>query len=139
MTLQDPDLTKVILVTLAEPTPVLEAQKLQADLHRAGIHPWAWVINSSLAAARPTGDFLQQRAAAELTHIAAVRAGADRVAIVPLLTSEPVGEDRLLALTTTARNPRDATIPQAPPTRRTTAEEREPARVRPPAVAGSQT
>ena len=41
MQLQDPKQTKVLLVTLAETTPVLEAAILQADLRRAGIEPWA--------------------------------------------------------------------------------------------------
>nr|QTX14236.1 Arsenical pump-driving ATPase TEMP [Klebsiella pneumoniae] len=36
MQLQDPDRTKVLLVTLPETTPVLEAANLQADLERAG-------------------------------------------------------------------------------------------------------
>ena len=54
MMLQDPELTKVVLVTLPEPTPVTEARVLQDDLERAGIHPWAWVVNMSLAAAQPT-------------------------------------------------------------------------------------
>lgn len=38
----DPEKTKVIIVTLAETTPVLEAANLQRDLRRAGIEPWAW-------------------------------------------------------------------------------------------------
>ena len=37
MRLRDPGTTKVILMTLAEPTPVLEAASLQADLERAGL------------------------------------------------------------------------------------------------------
>lgn len=41
MQLQDPQRTKVLLVTLPETTPVLEAANLQADLKRAGIHPRA--------------------------------------------------------------------------------------------------
>ncbi len=45
MQLQDPEKTRVIIVTLAETTPVLEAAGLQQDLRRAGIEPWAWVIN----------------------------------------------------------------------------------------------
>ena len=49
----DPEKTKVIIVTLAETTPVLEAANLQQDLRRAGIEPWAWVVNNSLAAAQP--------------------------------------------------------------------------------------
>ena len=52
MQLQDPEKTKVIIVTLAETTPVLEATNLQQDLRRAGIEPWAWVVNNSLAAAQ---------------------------------------------------------------------------------------
>jgi arsenite-transporting ATPase len=36
----------------AETTPVLEAANLQQDLRRAGIEPWAWVVNNSLAAAQ---------------------------------------------------------------------------------------
>ncbi|EAM1400929.1 TPA: arsenical pump-driving ATPase, partial [Salmonella enterica subsp. enterica serovar Infantis] len=58
MQLQDPEKTKVIIVTLAETTPVLEAANLQQDLRRAGIEPWAWVVNNSLAAAEPSSPFL---------------------------------------------------------------------------------
>ena len=65
-------MTKVVLVTLPEPTPVPEASVLQADLERAGIHPWAWVVNSSLAAAQPTSAFLRRRASSEADQIAAV-------------------------------------------------------------------
>lgn len=49
MRLQNPDETKILIVTLAETTPRLEAETLQADLERAGIHPWAWVVNNSTA------------------------------------------------------------------------------------------
>jgi len=100
MRLQDPELTKVIIVTLAETTPVLEAAGLQSELVRAGIQPWAWVINNSLAAAHPTAPLLRQRAMAELTEIARVRSEhADRIAVVPLLGAEPVGIPALQDLT----------------------------------------
>lgn len=99
MRLQDPAQTKVVLVTLAETTPVLEAEELKEDLERAGIHPWAWVINNSIAAAHPESAFLRARAVGELEQIAKVRALADRVALIPLLPEEPVGVDKLLALT----------------------------------------
>ena len=72
MRLQDPQQTKVVLVTLAEPTPVTEARVLQADLERAGIHPWAWVINNSLLAAGPRSAFLRARANSEAEQVAAV-------------------------------------------------------------------
>ena len=101
MQLQDPDSTKVLLVTLAETTPVLEAANLQADLRRAGIEPWAWVINNCVAASHPEAPLLRQRAANELREIDLVRTRhARRHAVVPLLTEEPVGVERLRRLAT---------------------------------------
>jgi arsenite-transporting ATPase len=99
MRLQDQKLTKVLIVTLAETTPILEAANLQDDLRRAGIEPWAWVINNSVAAATVASPLLRQRAANELQEIDAVaKHYARRYAIVPLLQQEPVGVSRLLAL-----------------------------------------
>jgi len=99
MQLQDPKQTKVLLVTLAETTPVLEAAKLQADLRRAGIEPWAWIINNSVAAARTHSPLLLQRAANERSAIDAVtQTHARRYALVPLLKDEPVGQSLLRAL-----------------------------------------
>ncbi len=99
MQLQDPRQTKVLIVTLAETTPVLEAANLQADLRRAGIEPWAWVINNSLAACAPRSALLRQRARNELREIEAVATRhAQRYALVPLMENEPVGVQRLLDL-----------------------------------------
>jgi arsenite-transporting ATPase len=99
MRLQDPQETKVILVTLAETTPVLEAAELQADLERAQIHPWSWVVNSSLAAAAPASPLLRLRAIGELPRIDKVRnEHGTRLAVVPMLQTEPVGIPALEAL-----------------------------------------
>jgi len=99
MRLQDDKQTKVLIVTLAETTPVLEAANLQADLRRAGIEPWAWVINNSLATTPVHSPLLRQRAANELHEIAAVAdQHARRYAVVPLLQDEPVGLIRLQQL-----------------------------------------
>ena len=98
MHMQDPQRTKVLLITLAEPTPVLEATELQDDLDRAGIHPWAWIINNSIAAAHPRSPFLRQRAAAEVDQIAAAATRTERIAVIPILADEPIGETRLAAL-----------------------------------------
>lgn len=99
MRLQDPEQTKVLIATLAETTPVLEAANLQEDLRRAGIEPWAWVVNNSLAAARPTSALLRQRANEELQQLTAIRQHhAERLAIVPVQMQEPVGVERLRAL-----------------------------------------
>ncbi|AJA98316.1 MULTISPECIES: arsenical pump-driving ATPase [Klebsiella] len=92
MLLQDPEKTKVIIVTLAETTPVLEAANLQQDLRRAEIEPWAWVINSSLAAAKPSSPFLVTRASRELPLINDVTEQfAERIALTPLQNEELVG------------------------------------------------
>lgn len=97
--LQDPKRTKVLIVTLAETTPVLEAASLKADLNRAGIEPWAWIVNTSLAASKAKSPLLRQRAANELREINVVATQhTQRYAVVPLLQQEPIGVERLLAL-----------------------------------------
>ena len=98
MRLRDPAYTRVIIVTLAETTPVLEAAELQAGLRRAGIEPFAWVVNASFAAAGPTDPVLVARAAAEIDQIGAVTGLASRVAVVPWLAEEPRGAERLRKL-----------------------------------------
>ncbi len=100
MRLADPAYSKILLVTLAETTPVTEAAALQTDLRRAGIEPYAWIINSSLAATGSRDPLLRQRIVGELAQIQAVQTQhAKRVAIVPWQLEEPVGPDRLRALT----------------------------------------
>ncbi|EKN6235929.1 TPA: arsenical pump-driving ATPase [Yersinia enterocolitica] len=99
MQLQDPEKTKVIIVTLAETTPVLEAANLQQDLRRAEIEPWAWVINSSLAAAKPSSPILVTRASRELPLINDVTEQfAKRIAFTPLQNEEPVGAALLVKM-----------------------------------------
>ncbi|MFS7243910.1 arsenical pump-driving ATPase [Serratia proteamaculans] len=96
MQLQDPARTKILLVTLAETTPVLEAANLQDDLRRAGIEPWAWLINNSLIASETTSPLLLMRAQHEATQINKVQHElTSRLALVPLQQEEPVGIERL--------------------------------------------
>jgi arsenite-transporting ATPase len=61
--------TEVIIVTLAETTPVHEALRLQKDLIRAGIHSKWWVINSSFYAANTTNAILKVKAGNEVHWI----------------------------------------------------------------------
>ena len=99
MRLRDPDYTRILIVTLPETTPVLEAEQLQSDLRRAGIEPYAWVINQSLAAAATTDPLLRARARAEWPLIERVQHElAQRCAIVPLRAEPPVGPARLTDL-----------------------------------------
>lgn len=99
MDLQNADRTKIIITTLAETTPVLEAENLEADLARAEIQPWAWVVNSSLAAARPVSPLLAKRAKGEGPLIQRVASNASgRFAVVPMLRKSPVGKTALESL-----------------------------------------
>jgi arsenite-transporting ATPase len=100
MRLQDPDHTRVILVTLPETTPVSEAASLQDDLRRAKIEPWAWVVNRTLAGSGTTDPLLLRRIAGEAVQIGRIREGlARRLYAMPLRAEPPVGLARLLALT----------------------------------------
>lgn len=45
----DDTLTEMIIVTLAEPTPVKEAMRLREDLKRASIKQQRWIVNNTVA------------------------------------------------------------------------------------------
>ncbi|GEP65321.1 MULTISPECIES: arsenical pump-driving ATPase [Clostridium] len=61
--------TEVVIVTLAETTPVYEAMRLQKDLDRAQIHSKWWIINSSLYATDTTNEILKVKASNEIQWI----------------------------------------------------------------------
>lgn len=92
MRLQDPAYTHVVLVTLAETTPVLQASALQDDLRRAGIEPYAWVINKSLLPLGTRDPLLRQRLLGEQKQVDIVRKSlAKDVFFVPWQTTPLVG------------------------------------------------
>ncbi|MFU7515999.1 arsenical pump-driving ATPase [Clostridium sp. HCS.1] len=68
-TLRNEKETEVIIVTLAETTPVYEAMRLQKDLNRAGINSKWWVINSSLYATNTSNEILKAKASNEIKWI----------------------------------------------------------------------
>jgi arsenite-transporting ATPase len=97
--LRDPRFTKILLVTLAESTPVQEAERLQADLRRAAIEPFGWVVNASLLMSGTKNPILVQRAQGEVPHLLLVRQKlASRSWLVPWYASIPTGEQALLAM-----------------------------------------
>ena len=99
MRLQDADYTRVILVTLPETTPVSEAGALQDDLRRAGIEPYCWVINKSMAATGIRDPLLRSKLKGERTQIERVqREFAKRVYLLGFRTTPPVGLDELRSL-----------------------------------------
>ncbi|OSA90297.1 UNVERIFIED_ORG: arsenical pump-driving ATPase [Clostridium botulinum] len=61
--------TEVIIVTLAETTPVYEAMRLQEDLNRAEIYSNWWVINSSLYATNTSNEILKAKSSNEIRWI----------------------------------------------------------------------
>jgi arsenite-transporting ATPase len=86
--LRDPSYTRILVVTLAESTPVLEAARLQEDLRRAQIEPYGWVINASLAASETRDPVLAARARLERPHIGrVVRELSPRTWLVPWMAS----------------------------------------------------
>lgn len=97
--LRNRDFTHVFVVTLPEATPVHEAERLQIDLRRAGIEPYAWVINQSLLISGTTDPVLIERGAYELPFIETVTEKlADRVALIPWLATQPIGKLGLAGL-----------------------------------------
>ncbi|HEX5685077.1 MAG TPA: arsenical pump-driving ATPase [Ideonella sp.] len=99
MRLQDATHTKVVLVTLPEVTPVSQAAALQADLRRAGIEPYAWVLNKSVLAAGTSDPLLAARLAGERRQMKRMASGlARRVFTLPWLTVPPVGLAELAKL-----------------------------------------
>jgi arsenite-transporting ATPase len=101
MRLQDPNYTRIILVTLPETTPVLQAQALQDDLRRANIEPFAWVINRSVLAAGTRDPLLGARLQGEQALVDRVRNGLSRrTYLVPWKARAPVGMAALSDLVT---------------------------------------
>ena len=100
MRLQDADMTRVIIVTLPEVTPVSQAAALQDDLRRARIEPWAWVINKRLSVAGTVDPLLEARLEGERRQVERIANGlAQRTFSLPWLPESPVGVDALSVLT----------------------------------------
>jgi arsenite-transporting ATPase len=100
MRLQDADMTRVIIVTLPEVTPVSQAAALQDDLRRARIEPWAWVINKSLSVTGTADPLLKARLEGERRQLDRIANGlAQRTFVLPWLPESPVGVEALGALT----------------------------------------
>lgn len=99
--LRDSDFTKVLIVTLPAATPVHEAARLQADLERAEISPFAWVVNHSLSAHSVSDPGLQQRQRAEQPFLDEVKRLSKRMALIPWQPVAPVGPIGLRKLAST--------------------------------------
>ena len=98
--LRDPSFTRVLIVTLAEATPVHEAAALQRDLRRAQIEPFAWVVNQVLSPLTLTDPLMKQRQFHEQKYLREVNElHSRRVAIIPWQIAPLTGLQALLRLT----------------------------------------
>lgn len=101
MRLQDPEYTKIILVTLPETTPVSQADALQEDLRRAKIEPFAWVINKSILATGTKDPLLTARLSGEAKQVARISERlAKKTYALQWLAKPPVGIEELSKLVT---------------------------------------
>ena len=96
--LRDPQYTRILIVTLPEATPLHEAETLQRDLSRAGITPFAWVINQSLLVSGTHDPLLVSRGASEQGFMTRVGELAPCHVLVPWIAEPPVGKAGLDAL-----------------------------------------
>jgi arsenite/tail-anchored protein-transporting ATPase len=70
---------------------------LQEDLERAGITPFAWIVNQSFAVCDVKDSILKRRCNREFAYIAEVRDRLSRrLAILPWNFIEPTGGDQLV-------------------------------------------
>lgn len=90
--------TEVIIVALAEATPVYEAMRLEEDLKRAGIHSKWWIINSSLYHSGTTNALLKAKASNEIEWINRVDEHTDGNFAVIGWSAEELKGEKLRAL-----------------------------------------
>lgn len=100
--LRDRDLTRILLVTLPEATPIHEAMQLERDLARADILPFAWIVNQSLTPLDVKDPVLRSRRAHEATHLRELVDHAARIVIEPWSAG---GSPRTMPTTATAAVP----------------------------------
>ena len=97
--LRDPNYSRVLIVTLPEATPGHEAAQLQRDLRRAGIEPYAWVINQCLSPLTVTDPMLRIRQSHETKFIREVVVEqSHRTVMIPWKIEPPVGHEGLRQL-----------------------------------------
>ena len=97
--LRDPHFTRILLITLPEATPVHEAQRLEEDLRRARIEPFAWVINQSFALSGTHDALLAARGLHELKYIGEVLTKNDHLVVMaPWLANDFLQSEHLRGL-----------------------------------------
>lgn len=94
--LRDEAYTSIVITTLPETTPVLEASRLEDDLLRANISIHWWVINQSFYITDTKDPVLAKKAQEELVWIQKVKELSNgQFAIIPWSITEPKGIEGL--------------------------------------------
>lgn len=94
--LRDEAYTSIVITTLPETTPVLEASRLEDDLLRANISIHWWVINQSFYITDTKDPVLARKAQEELVWIQKVKELSNgQFAIIPWSIQEPKGIEGL--------------------------------------------
>jgi arsenite-transporting ATPase len=96
--LKNPDETEVIIITLAEATPVYEAMRLEEDLKRAGINTKWWIINSSLYKTKSINKVLSAKASNEVEWINMVDAHTGGNFAVISWSADEINSEKLVEL-----------------------------------------
>ncbi len=98
MSLQDGEFAKILLISIPETTPMREAEELQNDLKRAGITPYAWVVNQCLSSLdNLTDPILKSRATAEKEIIKNIGEKlSKKTFVIPYLTEEKLLPEMIL-------------------------------------------
>jgi len=96
MYLQDPEYSKLLIVALPETTPITEAARLQDDLRRSNIEPYAWIANQSMSATDISDPLLKQRAAEEVPLLEEIETKhAKKLYAIPWIAEELILENLL--------------------------------------------
>jgi len=86
--------TEVIIVTLAEATPVYEAMRLEEDLKRADISVKWWVVNASFAKTMTSNPLLKAKASHEVSWIKKISEHSDgNFAVIGWMSDEVKNEN----------------------------------------------
>lgn len=96
--LRNAEETEVIIVTLAEATPVYEALRLEEDLKRANINSKWWIINSSLYNTGTKNAMLSAKASNEIIWINKVDEHSKGNFAVISWSAEDIKGDKLLSI-----------------------------------------
>jgi len=94
--IKDEKFTKILLVSLAEATPTHEAKDLQEDLNRAGISPFAWVINRSFATTGSWNNLLCQKGLNELQYINEIKNNLSKNLVISAWIEDEINNQKSL-------------------------------------------